>query len=177
MKWVPGCGCAYKAYKTKEQKKSGAYYTIIAKFRKFGSVAHGVKGYFDFISYDRYKNLKGCTSATEACNRIRQDGWATSLSYSQNLIKLINTYGLRKWDNKAIQKVNGFSSKADIQKLQIKLNTVSVAHPKLTITGKYDESTRAYLVLVWKHWGWNKDGKASGHTAGAKTLKKLDVDL
>ena len=44
MKWVKGCGCDYKEYKTKEQKKDGTYVNITARFRKYRSVSEGIKG-------------------------------------------------------------------------------------------------------------------------------------
>ena len=43
MKWVSGCGCDFKEYKTKEQKKDGTYVTITARFRKYRSVSDGIK--------------------------------------------------------------------------------------------------------------------------------------
>ncbi|MCR5418230.1 MAG: hypothetical protein K6E84_04870 [Lachnospiraceae bacterium] len=33
-----------------------------------------------------------------ACDLIRQDGWATSLKYSENLKSLIQKHGLASWD-------------------------------------------------------------------------------
>lgn len=102
MKWKEGCGCDYREYKTKEQKKDGTYITITAKFRKYNSAAEGVKGYYQFLQYKRYANLRGVTDYEKACDLIRQDGWATSLSYAQNLKKFIKTYGLDDFDRKAL---------------------------------------------------------------------------
>ena len=102
MKWKEGCGCDYKEYKTKEQKRDGAYITITARFRKYNSVSEGIKGYYQFLQYKRYQNLRGVTDYNKACDLIRQDGWATSLSYSQNLKKFIKTYGLDDFDRKVL---------------------------------------------------------------------------
>lgn len=98
MKWVEGCGCDYKEYRTQEQKKSGEYYTVVARFRKYNSLEDGILGYFKFLSYKRYKNLRGVKDYEEACNLIRQDGWATSLTYTQNLIKRIEDLQLYNYD-------------------------------------------------------------------------------
>lgn len=98
MKWSKGCGCDYKEYKTKEQRKDGSYVTITAKFRKYGSVSEGIKGYYDFLQYKRYQNLRGVTDYNKACDLIRQDGWATSLSYAQNLKNYIKRYDLDDYD-------------------------------------------------------------------------------
>ena len=102
MKWVSGCGCSCKEYQTKEQRSDGAWYTIQAKFRKYLTLEDGIKGYYDFLQYPRYKNLKGVTDYKEACKLIRQDGWATALSYTESLVKLIETYKLTNYDEKAI---------------------------------------------------------------------------
>lgn len=103
MKWVEGCGTAYKEYPTKEQRSDGSYYTVKARFRKYPNLEQGIKGYYDFLQYQRYKNLKGVTDYKEACKLIRLDGWATSLTYTNNLIKLIEAYKLTDYDKKAIK--------------------------------------------------------------------------
>lgn len=111
MKWSKGCGCDYKEYKTKEQKKDGTYITITAKFRKYNSAEEGVKGYYNFLQYKRYQNLRGVTDYNKACDLIRQDGWATSLSYAQNLKKYIRQYELDKYDRRALGiKDEGFTT-------------------------------------------------------------------
>lgn len=102
MKWSEGCGTAYKEYSTKEQRSNGSYYTIKARFRKYPSLEQGIKGYYDFLQYPRYKNLKGVKDYKEAAKLIRLDGWATSLTYTNNLIKLIETYKLTDYDKKAL---------------------------------------------------------------------------
>lgn len=99
MKWTSTCGTEYKEYKTGEQKKDGTYYSIMAKFRKYTNRAAGVKGYFDFLQYARYQCLKGVTDYKKACNLIREAGWATSLTYTQNLIARIEYLGLDQFDN------------------------------------------------------------------------------
>lgn len=101
MKWTAGCGCDYKEYNTKEQLKDGKYITISAKFRKYNSPDDGILGYYQFLQYKRYQNLRGVKDAGTACYLIRQDGWATSLKYSENLLSYIQKYELTKWDELA----------------------------------------------------------------------------
>ena len=104
MKWVEGCGCKYKTYKTAEQRSDGSYYNVSARFRKYSSYSKGVKGYYEFLQYPRYKNLKGVVDYKKACELIRKDGWATSLSYTKNLISLIEQYKLTDYDKEVIPK-------------------------------------------------------------------------
>lgn len=112
MKWSEGCGCDYYAKKTGEQKKSGEYYTITAKFRKYATMKDGVAGYYDFInSKPWYNNLKGVTDYKTACKLIKEDGWATSLRYTQNLIRVIEENNLTKYDDIALEKTNAVVKK------------------------------------------------------------------
>ena len=106
MKWNSKCSCDYKEYSTKEQSADDSYVTIKAKFRKYASVEAGIRGYYEFLQYPRYANLKGVTDSDMACDLIRQDGWATSLKYATNLKKYILTYGLLEWDTKALGTAN-----------------------------------------------------------------------
>ncbi len=111
MKWREGCGCDYKEYKTKEQNKDGSYITITARFRKYPSLEEGIKGYYQFLQYKRYQNLRGVEGYEKACDLIRQDGWATSLSYAQNLKKTIKKYDLDAYDRKVLGvKDDGFKT-------------------------------------------------------------------
>lgn len=99
MKWVPGCGCDYKEYQTKEQKTDGTVYTIIAKFRKYNSVEEGINGYFQFIeSYKRYKPVMQAKTAYEYATQLKQCGWATSIVYTQSIMSTINANNLLSCD-------------------------------------------------------------------------------
>ncbi len=99
MKWKDGCGCDFREYLTKEQKPDGSYYSVMARFRKYPDAKAGIEGYYKFLTgYQRYANLIGETDPMRACDLIRQDGWATSLKYSENLKSLIQKHGLASWD-------------------------------------------------------------------------------
>lgn len=103
MKWTKGCGCDYYEKKTAEQRKDGTYYVITAKFRKYDSMEEGLAGYYDFLdSKPWYNNLKGVTNYKLSCKLIKDDGWATSLNYTNNLIRIIENYDLTKYDDKAL---------------------------------------------------------------------------
>jgi hypothetical protein len=118
MKWSRGCGCDYKEYKTKEQNKDGSYKTITAKFRKYNSVSEGIKGYYDFLQYKRYQNLRGVTDYNKACDLIRQDGWATSLKYAQNLKSYIKQYSLDDYDLDVLGVVKRYTVTASAIKIR-----------------------------------------------------------
>lgn len=97
MKWNSTCATDKKAYKTKEWDGT-KYIEIVAYFRKYPSISDGIRGYFEFLTYKRYKNLQGVTDYKKACELIRTDGWATSPTYTQNLIKRIEDLQLYRYD-------------------------------------------------------------------------------
>lgn len=87
--------------KTKEEYTVGTLTTIRDNFRAYDSMEHGVKGYFDFISTSRYANLKDAATPREYLERIKADGYATSSSYVANNMRMVESYGLTKYDGGA----------------------------------------------------------------------------
>lgn len=86
MKWREGCGCSYVEYITKEYIK-GKYITILQRFRSYNTPEEGIEGYYNFLQYPRYSNLKGLTDSAKACITIQQDGWATAPDYGISLYR------------------------------------------------------------------------------------------
>lgn len=97
------CGTAWKGksvnLSTKEEYSVGTLTTIKDNFRVYDSMEDGVKGYFDFISTKRYANLKTASTPLEYLARIKQDGYATSSTYVNTNISIVNKYNLAEWDN------------------------------------------------------------------------------
>ena len=87
--------------KTNEQTQAGETYSITDAFRVFNSFSEGMDGYYAFIygNGGRYKNLVGVTDYKIACQLIKQDGWATDISYTQGLISKIESFNLTRFDN------------------------------------------------------------------------------
>lgn len=71
---------------------------ITSKFRAYTTLADGIKGYFDFINFERYSNLRDVGSPEEYLTKIAADGWATDGKYAGKIIPLIDKYDLRKFD-------------------------------------------------------------------------------
>lgn len=98
------CGSSWKGksvnLKTKEEYSPGTLTTIKDNFRTYSSMVEGVKGYFDFISSKRYKNLKNATSPRNYLELIKKDGWCTSSTYVNTCMNIINKYNLTKFDTK-----------------------------------------------------------------------------
>lgn len=83
---------------TKEEYTTGTLTTIRDNFRVFDNMEDGVKGYFDFISMTRYKNLKTATTPKQYLEYIKADGYATSSTYVANNMALVDKYNLTKYD-------------------------------------------------------------------------------
>ena len=83
---------------TKEEYTVGTHTTIKANFRVYDSDREGIKGYFEFIQLARYANLKTTSSPDEYMKRIASDGYATSHTYAEDVLKVVDKYGLRKYD-------------------------------------------------------------------------------
>nr|DAI93989.1 MAG TPA: peptidoglycan hydrolase [Caudoviricetes sp.] len=96
------CGGSWKGKSvnmaTKEEYTVGTLTDIRANFRVFDSIEDGVKGYFEFINYSRYSNLKGVTNPEEYCRLIKADGYATSSTYVTNLMRVIRDNNLTRFD-------------------------------------------------------------------------------
>lgn len=83
---------------TQEEYTAGVMTDIRDNFRVFDSMEDGVKGYFDFINYSRYANLKGVKDPEEYCRRIKADGYATSSRYVDSLLRVIRENNLTRFD-------------------------------------------------------------------------------
>lgn len=93
------CGSAWKGpsvnLATKEEYNSQLV-SIRDNFRVYPDMISGVNGYYDFISTNRYANLKTANTAEEYLKLIKQDGYATSSSYVTTCMNVVNRYELDK---------------------------------------------------------------------------------
>jgi hypothetical protein len=82
---------------------NGQYITVNAKFRKYPSWAESIADHSAlFNRASRYTNLRGLTDYKLACKYVKDDGYATSPTYTQSLLKVIETYRLYTWDAEAL---------------------------------------------------------------------------
>lgn len=101
---------------THEEYIAGCISKIRDDFRVYQNMTEGVKGYFDFISTPRYTNLRTATSTKNYLENIKSDGYATSKTYVANLMKVVDKYGLEKYNN-LIETVVPATPAVDIDKL------------------------------------------------------------
>ena len=85
--------------KTMEEYKPGTLTQIKDYFRTYPDDLEGIKGYYEFLRYDRYSPLKTATTPEEYASILQSSGYATDSSYCSSLIyDYVNRYDLRKYD-------------------------------------------------------------------------------
>lgn len=91
--------------KTKEwDTKQKKYIEVMAEFRKYPTWDHSISDHaWLFCRLSRYKNLIGCKDYKQACKNVHADGYATSPTYADTLIKTIEKYELYKLDQEAFK--------------------------------------------------------------------------
>ena len=92
-------GKVYNA-NTQECYDGSTYTNITACFRAYNNLAESISDYFDLITKsERYR--KACTSTTplECITAIKNGGYATSPTYINTIMSIINSNNLTKYDN------------------------------------------------------------------------------
>lgn len=103
------CGSSWKGgsvnLKTKEEYQPNILTEIKENFRTYldangkPNMALGVAGYYDFIAAKRYTNLKDAKDYKQFAEFLKADGYATSSTYVQTLIKTVEKYSLQNYDS------------------------------------------------------------------------------
>lgn len=137
------CGGSWKGKSvnmaTKEEYTVGSLTDIRDNFRVFDSIEDGVKGYFEFINYSRYSNLKGVTNPEEYCRLIKADGYATSSTYVTNLMRVIRDNNLTRFDGtqENVEKENEDMVSGEIVGTQLTGAEIIELLAKEVIKGRY----------------------------------------
>lgn len=96
------CGTAWTGpsvnLSTQEEYTPGQMTNIRDNFRVYSSLEEGIIGYFEFIQLPRYLNLKGIENPREYLTTIKNDGYATSGSYVDTCMRVVDQFNLIKYD-------------------------------------------------------------------------------
>lgn len=137
------CGSSWKGksvnMRTKEEYSVGILTSIRDNFRAYDSMEEGVNGYYDFIQYKRYANLKTATTPQMYAERLKKDGYATSSTYVNTLMNTVHKWDLTKYDN-------------------------NIQYPISTPTHKSNEEIAAEVIAL--KWGVGEDRKRRLAAAG-----------
>ena len=119
-----------------EQSADGSYTPISADWYAFDNIEHGVLGYFQFINIPNYANLKTATTPLDYLTKIKEDHYATSLSYVENNMNVVKKWNLTQYDPVQEQEQDKrFTNSSLISYTQISPNKTSPRNHKIdTIT-------------------------------------------
>ena len=152
-------GRVYNA-NTKECYDGVNYTNINACFRAYNSLEESIKDYFDLIlGLSRYKNAINCSSPLECITAIKNGGYATSPTYINTIMSIINANNLTKYDN--VENVNNYVDNLPTYeigknyKVQVDLNVRAGAgtnyriknYNELTIDGKNHAYKQTNAIL------------------------------
>ena len=148
---------------------NGVKCTVNAAFRKYPSWADSIADHSGLFNRSaRYANLRGLTDYKLACKYVQQDGYATSPTYTQTLLKTIENYKLWAWDLEAMGKEvtfpptgNPYSEPTKNIRLNSKGNDVRWL--------QYELNQHGYKLIV--------DGIAGPKTIEALTHYQMHHDL
>lgn len=156
---------------TKEWE-NGKYVTKACYFRKYPSFKESLEDHARLLSTSaRYSNLVNCPDYRTACKLIQKDGYASSPTYSDTLIKTIEKYHLYEWDDninpyrEPVTNLKLGSKGASVRWLQyeLRMNDYDVS-----IDGVFGPKTDAAVRHFQFHAGLLTDG-----IVGPKTRSKL----
>lgn len=92
-------GKVYNA-NTQECYDGSTYTNISACFRAYNSLAESISDYFDLITkLERYRKACVSNSPLECITAIKNGGYATSPTYINTIMSIINSNNLTKYDN------------------------------------------------------------------------------
>lgn len=85
---------------TSECYDGSTYTNITACFRAYDSVQDSVADYYDLITgLSRYAGAVNETNAEKCITAIKNGGYATSPTYIQNVMSIVNDYNLTQYDS------------------------------------------------------------------------------
>lgn len=147
LKFRPGrVKCSSGIFKdgSKEERSGGRVDSITDYWYAFADPEHGVEGYCQFLDVAIYANIKGVRDPETYLANIKEDGYATSSSYVANVMSVIRTHDLKRFDNCAGEN-NGKE-----EKVEKKVFNVHGGHNRKCpgAHGYFDETTEDRLVTA-----------------------------
>lgn len=96
-----------KAYstRTKECYDGKTYVNIMDMFRAYDRIADAIEDYYDMLAAcSRYKGCVNQSDPIKCITAIKSGGYATSPTYINTIMSIIDKYGLTKYDDVVIDK-------------------------------------------------------------------------
>lgn len=93
------CHDGYFNADSQEQFVDGTYVPTNTDWYSFASMEDGVRGYFQFLGISRYENLIGVSDPKMYLQLIKEDGYATSTDYVDNVYNTLTSNNLQRFDS------------------------------------------------------------------------------
>ncbi len=98
------CGSSWKGasvnMRTNEEYKTGTLTAISDDFRVFSDMETGVRGYYDFLEYSRYKAVRQQDTPEGYLKKLKAAKYATSSKYVANNMNVVRAHNLTEWDKR-----------------------------------------------------------------------------
>ena len=108
--------------KTKECYDGVSYTSIDACFRAYNNLQDSISDYFDLITRsERYRKACVASSPLECITAIKNGGYATSPTYINTIMSIINSNNLVKYDNVSHETSKNVSQETNIEELARKV--------------------------------------------------------
>lgn len=133
---------------------NGVKTSVNAPFRAYSSWGESINDHSNFLLKNkRYSNLIGVTDYKLACKLIKDDGYATSPTYTNTLINTIQKYNLFFWDLEAIAGksdpvpvIHGFIT-GNIYSLQKNMYVRNAPNGSNLAFGDLTENAKAHAIM------------------------------
>ena len=184
-----------------EQNQDGSYTSSSMQWCEFANMEEGVVGYFNFTNIPNYANLKGVTDPRQYLENIKADGYATSHEYVNNLMRVIETWDLTKYDKKEETKMGikierrictnnpCYKAGRNITPKGGMLHSVGCPQPDpevfVRISSKSDANVCVHAVvgvekvvyqcLDWNHRGWHGGGSSNNYLIGIEMTEPATI--
>lgn len=150
---------------------NGVKTRVKAAFRKYPSWQESIADHSAlFNNMKRYANLRGETNYQKACLYVKQDGYATSPTYTQTLLNVIEKYELYLWDAEVLGGVIDMKPVKEVKK--------ETSYPTLKMGSRGDH------VLHWQkflnlngYFCGEEDGKFGKNTKEAVMAFQISKGL
>lgn len=158
------CGGAWKGksvnLRTKEEYQPGVLTNISDNFRVYDSFEEGVKGYFDFIAWSHYADLKKCYDYKSYAQTLKNKGYATSSTYVSTLCSIVEKWNLTQYDWEKVQNPQSQPSQPMVE--------VKILKPVLRVGSMGDDVRLLQFILNLKGSDCgNVDGNFGSKTKAA----------
>lgn len=177
-----------KAYstQTKECYDGKTYVNITDMFRAYDSIEHAIEDYYDMLaSCSRYRNCLNQTDPRKCITAIKNGGYATSPTYVNTIMNIVEKYDLTRFDTVVITEIkhttdNPYKEPTIIIMLGCRGESVKWVQwylwrfgliNKAGIDGIFGVNTNAAVKEAQKRLGLLPDGKVGSDTRN--TWKKL----